>query len=94
MKSHLSPVRGRITSAFEENTMNDTLIFGLSKQKQSIYHEKHNRPSKIKFTLCVGMQNDMFLIVYTPKRLVQYLVKMTTVTQFVVKYFAILPKPA
>lgn len=29
MKSYLSPVRGKTTSALEENTIKDTLIFGL-----------------------------------------------------------------
>lgn len=44
MKSHLSPVRGNTTSALEENTMKDTLIFGL-KEAETFMN------CKIKFTL-------------------------------------------
>lgn len=52
MKSHLSPVRGNTTSALEENTMKDTLIFGL-KEAETIMK------CKIKFTLWVG-KKDLF----------------------------------
>lgn len=53
MRSHLSPVRGNTTSALEENTMKDTLIFGL-KEAETIMN------CKIKFTLWVGQKNDLF----------------------------------